>query len=51
MRVSSSRKRLELIVELERALAADAEHVVRVVDTRHVLKGLGAILSHPAQFF
>ncbi len=46
MRVSSSRKRLELIVELERALAADAEHVVRVVDIRHVLKGLGAILSH-----
>ena len=41
--MSNARRRLELIIELERALAKDAKKVVRVASSAHILAGWGTL--------
>ncbi len=43
--MSNARRRLELIIELERALANDAKKVVRVASSAHILAGCGEVLQ------
>ena len=43
--MSNARRRLELIIELERALANDAKKVVRVASSAHILAGWGEVLQ------